>query len=130
MKDRVPETQIWKCDPLVVANEGGDIVFAGRSVIEFTPDDLAENTGTAFAPDLMLDDKAFRIVVDAVGPRAPSPSPGFYFALRDGRTLWGHDDAGNTFTWFVNADAERALREYDAGLKPGVVLPDDIEPAT
>lgn len=130
MQPKKPEIEIWECDPLVITDLAGEVIFGGKCKIEFAPDDASRETGSALALGLELHGKDVKIEVEGRTPYLPAPTPGFFFAIREGRTLWGHNDDGESFTWFINADADRALAQRAAGLRPGVVGPDDMENAT
>lgn len=106
------EVEIWECEPLVIEGSGGEILFAGRCRIEFAPDSPERFSGTAVAPDLLIGDREVRMTVDEVLPSPPSPVMSIFYGKREGRTLYGHDAEGNSFTWYVNSDADRAILRH------------------
>ncbi len=97
-------TEIWDCDPLVITDADGAILFAGRAQAEFTPDAIDPLLGRIVGPELSVEGKA--PMLEIVGRLIESPAiwMGAIPGNRPGRTLWGRDAAGQERSWYIGAD--------------------------
>jgi hypothetical protein len=117
--DQPFEVQIWECDPLVIEDDRGDVRFAARCKVEFTPADPADDTGFIKVVPSEEGQWTYSMEVDCREPPLPIvPNLPFYKGVREGRTLFGHDDEGTDFTWYVNEDAKRFLLDRKNGVLP------------
>jgi hypothetical protein len=95
-------TVIWACDPLLIVDEHGAQVFAGKADVEFTPDAAGSSTGTAVVPDtgfqLNVQQRLNEMVSVDVDIRS-----------RGGFTLLGEDAEGAPRTWYIGRAADRFL---------------------
>lgn len=104
------QVEIWECDPLVIEDGKDQVLFAGRASVEFTPSIEDPMLGLIEASEVLLG-HPLRITLDGRQAAFPTAGPGWQFAYREGRTLWGHDDAEAVYTLYIGTDAERFLRE-------------------
>ena len=102
--------EIWECDPLVIADSNDAVLFAGRAQVEFTPSKIDPILGLMEIPEALLGHR-LKITIEGKKATLPSAGPGWQFAFREGRTLWGRDDAEAAYTLYIGTDAEQFLRE-------------------
>ncbi len=96
-------TVIWSCDPLVVADEEGKVIYAEKTDVEFDPDEASPTRGLAKALIRNADGEGPTIRVnqrfDEISMVFPNPS-------RGGFTLMGEDLSGNGVTWYIDKAAD------------------------
>src|SRR5258708_31009221 len=97
------ETQIWQCNPLLVADKDGTVVFSGNTDIEFTPHERDERTGHAVSLTPSAEGARFEIEVtermDVLRTKA------IEMWSRGGVTLLGVDPERNKRRWESNKGA-------------------------
>jgi hypothetical protein len=98
---------IWTCEPLVVVHAEDGAVFAKNVDVEYRPDDTTGNTGNVkvlgagrdgWSPQLRYHHRMNTI--QGLDPRLQK---------RPGIILMGEDETGESFTWYINGEADRYL---------------------
>ena len=109
------DVQIWDCDPLLVVDEHGAVAFSKRTKVEWHPSDGGQGhlycltDRDDWKPDLEIEHK---LVINA----QVRPAQGG-IGSRPGVTLFGHDEAGKGYTWYINGAADEYLTD-DGGKPP------------
>ena len=96
------DTIVWDCDPLVIVELSGEVAFAGKAQVEFTP--TSGDRGDANA----LVEGGFTLDVDQRINRPVSID--MHVSPRGGFTLLGRDAGGNEMTWLIGRAADDFLR--------------------
>lgn len=102
---------IWHCDPLLIVDEAGEVVFKGSTDVVFTPSvDSGRVLGTAECQQTMLFGWApFLHVTDRFEDLPVSLNGG----SRQGLTLYGSDDEEIQYAWYINGAADRFEMRQD-----------------
>lgn len=96
--------EVWQCDPLLVVDENEEILYNARTDVEFTADDASGMQGGALA--LRPDASGFQPWLSVDGHLAASPTiRNLYAGQREGFTVFGHDEEGRQFTWYIGQAA-------------------------
>lgn len=105
------DVQIWECNPLLILDANGVVVFAQATKLEFTP--ILEDpsiVGHAVSSDA----GALAALPEiAVATRQYIDNP-IEMSRRQGIILQGADQSGSQVTWLINGAADRFLTTPDA----------------
>ena len=102
--------RVWDCEPLLVIDDKGEVVFAGSTDVDVHPhrdgtaDLLAHAKINGWQPSLV----AAKLSVQA----STGTVLGGGMSHRGGLICTGHDPEGNGFTWYINGSAERVAQRY------------------
>jgi hypothetical protein len=101
------EILVWSCVPLVIVDPNEGMVYAMNTQVEFQPDPENPQAGIAIAvtPAESGWIPSLRVSQRFDDPVAPYPGE----RTRGGSTLFGEDEEGFSFTWYINAAADRVI---------------------
>jgi len=115
-----PASQIWECRPLVIFHDIDGVVFAANAEVEYRPSQegyghAKSTTATPFGwhPEIEIQawqEPAFKLGIPGYQPPR-------------GRTLYGQDDEGDFFSWYIGHDATQFLLGNPEG-ELGQEIPD------
>jgi PAS domain-containing protein len=96
--------QIWHCDPLIVCNDAGEILYADKATVEFIPLSDGDLIGRARVTDA---DPSPPIQIEVRArmdrhERGPDPRLG----IRSGATLTGVTPDGREVEWYTDGAAD------------------------
>jgi len=115
------DPQIWHCAPLVVVHPADGVVYAQSTDVEFRPDDASCRTGQARAltpapngwcPEMRVSQRIDEMVEPSVSMRA-----------RGGATLFGDDEEGFSFAWYIDRAADRFITQGSGERESRVTSP-------
>ncbi|MEZ0324621.1 MAG: hypothetical protein ACAH95_01835 [Fimbriimonas sp.] len=100
------DTIVWTCDPLLVVDAAGNVVYSEKTDVEFMPEEGTAACGLATA---IKRNAAGEEPMIKVRQRFDEPSMIYPYPSRGGFMLMGEDMAGNEVTWYVDKSADNFL---------------------
>ncbi len=116
------ELETWPCDPLVIVDEGGDVIFAKPAIVHYAPGAERYEDGPGEVLDAASGEVVIKFTLEKIQHRDAFGILGPYGVFvpwgENGVTIFGKDFEGHPITIYTATHADSYLSQVGLGEPP------------